>query len=84
MVPMTPEQVVLEIQRIIDDLMHQKGLEVVTVAPHSRFLGEDIPIDSLDLAVLVTELEHVTRKDPFRSGFRDFRTVGELAQLYAE
>jgi acyl carrier protein len=81
---MTAEQVVVEIQRIIGDLTRQKGLEPVAVAPNSRFLGEDIPIDSLDLAVLVTELEQVTRKDPFRFGFRDFRTVNELAQLYAE
>ena len=81
---MTSEQVVREIQRIIDDLMRQKGLDPIAVAPHSRFLGEDIPIDSLDLAVLVTELEQVTQKDPFRSGFRDFHTVNELAQLYAE
>jgi acyl carrier protein len=81
---MTLERVVQEIQRIISDLMLQKGLPPIPVAPDSRFLGEDIPIDSLDLAVLVTELEQVTQKDPFKAGFRDFRTVNELAQLYVE
>jgi acyl carrier protein len=81
---MSSDEVIDEIQRIVNDLLQRKGLEPVPVMSHSRFLGEDIPIDSLDLAVLVTELERVTLKDPFQSGFQDFRTVSELAKLYAD
>ena len=81
---MKPNDLVLEIRRIINDLLRQKGLEPINISPQSRLLTEDIPIDSLDLAVLVTELERLTQRDPFQSGFRDFRTVGELAQLYGE
>jgi acyl carrier protein len=40
-------------------------------------------MDSLDLAVLVVELEERIGKDPFKDGFVNFRTAGELADLYA-
>jgi hypothetical protein len=36
------------------------------------------------LAVLITGMEEATKKDPFKAGFRNFRTVGELASMYAE
>jgi acyl carrier protein len=37
------------------------------------------PIDSLDLAAIVVELEKVTGRDSFRNGFINFCTVGQLA-----
>ena len=73
-----------QIQSIINRLLEQKGQPAVTLTESSRFLGGGIPIDSLDLAVLVTELQTVTNNDPFAAGFRNFQTVGELAAMYAE
>jgi acyl carrier protein len=81
---MNAEQLTKEIERIIGDLMREKGLEPVPVSPSSQFVGSDLPIDSLDLAVLVAELEDVTGKDPFKDEVREFHTVRELAQLYSE
>jgi acyl carrier protein len=46
-------------------------------------LGGGLPIDSLDLAGLVVELELATGLDPFKDGFVEFRTAGELADLYS-
>lgn len=71
------------IEKIINDLLGQRGLESVTVSANSRFLSDEVPLDSLDLAVIVTELHRITGRDPFQAGFRNFRTVGELANLYA-
>jgi len=42
-----------------------------------------IPIDSLDLAQIVLELQSVTGRDPFEFGFTEFRTVEELASLFS-
>jgi acyl carrier protein len=69
---------------MINRLLDQKGLPAVQLRESDRFLGEGVQMDSLDLAVLVTELEQLTKKDPFKDGFRNFRTVGELAHLYAD
>lgn len=80
---MNVEQVTQHIEKTINDLLGQRGLESVTVSANSRFLSDEVPLDSLDLAVIVTELQRITGKDPFQAGFRNFRTVGELANLYA-
>jgi|SRR5665213_896847 len=72
------------IQTIITRLLEQKGQPAVPLTEATRFLCGGIPIDSLDLAVLVTELQTITKKDPFAAGFRNFQTVGELAALYAD
>ena len=71
------------IQSIINRLLEQKGLSPVPLTEDTRFLKSEIPIDSLDLAVMVTELQMTTKKDPFAAGFRYFQTVGELAAMYA-
>jgi acyl carrier protein len=81
---MSMKEVSDQIQSIINRLLEQKGQPAVTLTDSSRFLSGGIPIDSLDLAVLVTELQAVTGKDPFAAGFRNFQTVGELAAMYAE
>ena len=81
---MNSEEVCGHIQTIVDRLLQQKGLPLVPLTQETRFLDGQVPIDSLDLAVLVTELEQATKVDPFKEGFRNFRTVGELAGLYAD
>ncbi len=81
---MNYEEVRSEIETIVNRLLTQKGFAPMTLEGSSRFLGSDIPLDSLDLAVVLTQLERVLKKDPFKDGFKNFRTVGELAQLYAE
>jgi acyl carrier protein len=71
----------LVIERI-KELGQAKGLDVPPVTPASALLGGNLPIDSLDLATIVVELEATTGRDPFRDGFIDFRTVEELARLF--
>ncbi|AWK85493.1 hypothetical protein [Azospirillum thermophilum] len=68
-----------ELGRIVAD----KGETLPPLSPGTVFLGGDLPIDSLDLATLLVVLEQRTGRDPFREGFRQFTTVGELASLYA-
>ena len=73
-----------QIRVIVERLVLQKGQTPVPVDENTRFLGGTLPLDSLDLAVLVTELQTLTRNDPFQAGFKEFQTVGELAELYAQ
>jgi acyl carrier protein len=76
------------VQIILDslrDFMAEKKLDVPdTLGPDSAFLQGDLPIDSLDLAVLLLILEEKIGHDPFRDGFKAFNTVAELAAIYAE
>jgi acyl carrier protein len=67
-----------ELSRIVAE----KGEILPALGPESRFLGGDLPIDSLDLATLLVVLEQRTGQDPFRAGFRQFDTLGELVALY--
>lgn len=64
-------------------LLVGKGAALPALNEHTLFLGGELDIDSLDLATLVVTLEELTGKQPFREGFREFRTVGELARLFA-
>jgi len=73
------------IDLIVEEVAHllrEKGEAVPAIGPDTVFLGGDLPMDSLDLATLVVALEQRTGRDPFREGFRQFTTVGELAALY--
>lgn len=72
------------IEQVVNQVLRDKGLETVVLENGTVFLGGPLPLDSLDLAVLLTELEARTRKDPFKDGFVNFQTVGELAKLYAD
>lgn len=63
-------------------LLQKKGADATQVTASTRFLGDDVDMDSLDLATLIVELEEVSGKRPFRPGFREFFTVGELASLF--
>jgi acyl carrier protein len=49
----------------------------------SPLIGGQLPIDSLDLATIIVEMQEFTGRDPFKNGFSEFRTVGELATLFA-
>ena len=81
---MSQTEILGHIQRILVDMVSAKGMQMGTVDESTQLLGGDLPIDSLDLATLVVELEQVTGRDPFHAGFIDFHTVGELSRLYAQ
>ena len=78
------DQVNAEIQRLVSEALVAKGQGLRTVSAETALLGGDLNIDSLDLAGIVVSLSEITQKDPFAGGFIEFRTVGELAQLYAD
>jgi len=75
----TIASIVAIVNRVIDD----KGEKRVAVTASTVFLGGELPIDSLDLATIVVELEAITGQDPFKDGFIEFRTVDDLAALYS-
>jgi len=80
---MNRNETILKISEILNQIIQEKGYEQRDIHEETKLLGGDIPIDSLDLATIVVELQRFTRKDPFRDGFVNFRTVGELANLYS-
>ena len=63
-------------------MIEEKDEPVPTLNAAFTFLSDDSPLDSLDLATLIVTLEEETGLDPFRDGFVEFRTIGELAALY--
>lgn len=64
-------------------LILAKGLPCPAITSQTEFFN-DLPIDSLDLATLLVNLELETNIDPFHTGFKTFRSVGELAMLYKD
>lgn len=81
---MTEAQVFEQIKSIVQRMLEDKGVKAAKIEPDTELLGGAINIDSLDLAMLVRELEDVVGHDPFAEGFIEFRTAGELAKLYAK
>lgn len=81
---MNEQQVLEQIETIVQRTLSDKGLKAPAISADTALLGGDIGIDSLDLAMLVRELEDVVGHDPFAEGFIDFRTAGELAKLYVK
>jgi acyl carrier protein len=77
------DQVNEQIQHLISEALAAKGLGEQKVTADTVLLGGDLNLDSLDLAGIVVNLSDLTKKDPFAGGFIEFRTVGELARLYA-
>jgi acyl carrier protein len=71
------------IDRRIRDIAAAKGVDAAAVTAATPLFEGVLPIDSLDLAALVVELEVTTGVEPFRDGLVDFHTVGELAALFA-
>jgi acyl carrier protein len=79
---MDKTQILSLICRRLREMSATKGAKSIQVSSATSILGATLPVDSLDLAALLVELEGATGKDPFRDGFISFHTVGELAQLY--
>ncbi len=77
------EELITRIQLILNQILDAKGVPRVELSEDVPVLDGTLPIDSLDLAQIVIELQSATGKDPFRDGFIQFRTVGELARLFA-
>lgn len=71
------------IVQIIQSKLKEKGLVACEIFPESQLLGGSIPIDSLDLATIIVEIEENITIRPFEEGFINFQTVGELAALYS-
>ena len=81
----TKEELVAKIIDLLFDRLREKGYK--GILPNQRdgdtpLTGGELPIDSLDLATIVIEMQERTGRDPFESGFSEFRTVGELATLF--
>ncbi|UYN95917.1 MAG: acyl carrier protein [Enhydrobacter sp.] len=70
------------IRKSVSARIQEKGLPVPVLTAETRVLGGDLPIDSLDLATVLIELQVELGRDPFADGFIEFRTIGELAALY--
>jgi hypothetical protein len=74
------QHIVAILQRIITDKGEDAGK--YSFSDETAILSS-LPIDSLDLAGLVVEMELLTGTDPFADGFINFNTIGEFAALYA-
>jgi|HubBroStandDraft_2_1064218.scaffolds.fasta_scaffold310862_2 hypothetical protein len=81
---MNVEQGIEQIQTMVSEALTAKGLPTQKLTEDTVLLGGGVNIDSLDLAGIVVTLTEITQRDPFQDGFIEFRTVGELAKLYAE
>lgn len=79
---MNESQVLENISTIVNRMLEDKGRDPVRIDADTELLSGEVGIDSLDLAMLVRELEEVCGFDPFASGFIEFRKAGELARLY--
>lgn len=80
---MSSDEVLQIIQASADRILSEAAKPPVVLTRESPMWGAGGAMDSLDLAVLVVELEERIGKDPFKDGFVNFRTAGELADLYA-
>ena len=80
---MGKDEIIETVREITNRILRDKGTDPFEIGADSVIIGGNIPIDSLDLATIVVELEAKTGKDPFAVGFQNFTTVGELAELYA-
>jgi acyl carrier protein len=59
----------------------EKGLDTSTIGP-STILLQSAGADSLELAILVAELETFTGRDPFSTTAPEFQTIQDLARFY--
>jgi acyl carrier protein len=69
------------VARAIEEVLDENRKPRVAFDRNSRLLS-DLDLDSLNLALLIVKLEERTGRDPFRLGFENFETVGELVALY--
>lgn len=80
---MTEDKALESIREIVNRMLDDKGMPAAQINADTQLLGGEVRIDSLDLAMMVRELEDIAGFDPFSEGFIEFRTAGELAKLYA-
>ena len=81
---MIRDQVIGHIVEIMGRTLADKGVSHPKIIESSELLAGDLGFDSLDLALLVRELEDIVGHDPFQDGFIEFKTIGQLADLYAK
>lgn len=81
---MNETEALAEIKRVVSQILEDKGEAVPAITADTELLSGALAIDSLDLAMMVSELEGTMGHDPFSRGFIEFRTAGELAKLYAK
>jgi acyl carrier protein len=77
------EDVREQIRNTLTRLLTDRGQSVPEIRGDSSFLSGELGIDSVDLAAVVVQLQSSTGRDPFEKGFVEFRTVDELALLFA-
>lgn len=77
------EETKAKLIEIITATLSAAGKDVPPLDETAVLLDGTVPLDSLELAVVVIHMGQFTGKDPFASGFVQFQTVGELARLYA-
>jgi acyl carrier protein len=70
------------IRKSVSERIKEKGLPVPELTAETRMLGGELPLDSLDLATILIEMQAELGHDPFADGFVEFRTIGELVALY--
>ncbi len=80
---MTTEEAQATIIGVVSEILRDKGKTQPALDGETILLGGGLGIDSLDLAVVVIRMGELAGKEPFEDGFIDFRTIGEMAQLYA-
>lgn len=80
---MNRDEAIATVARVLNLMIQDRGEAPCEIREDTRILGGDLPVDSLDLAAVVVQLEEMSGYDPFRDGFIEFRTVGELAALYS-
>ena len=80
---MQRDQVIGHIIEIMGRTLADKGVTVPKIIESSEILAGELGFDSLDLALLVRELEDIVGHDPFHDGFIEFKTISQLADLYA-
>ncbi len=80
---MNRDQILTAIHESVGRALTDKGLPGQDMSAETVLLGSSLGIDSLDLATVVIQLTEATGRDPFEKGFVEFRTVGELADLFS-
>jgi acyl carrier protein len=70
------------IQNSVKSALAAKGLDAPPLELSTELLGSGSGLDSLDLAGILVDLEYFAGFDPFHDGFKEFRTAGELVNLY--
>lgn len=71
-----------KVDKAIAKILADRKLPDVELVDDSVIL--DLGFDSIDLAILIADLQDEFGFDPFENGFINFKTVGELKGLFGE